>query len=131
MTTVERQYRAWRQTPESEAVMGHFRRLAQEAAARQRPFGMKALAERVRWEIARAGTPGETRCKLNNIYVPYIGRELVQAMPVLKPLVKFRKTAAERDKFPPQWLRQVHAPRRIPTVRPWPPGGSGARPSGR
>jgi hypothetical protein len=123
MTKVEQQYREWRQTPESEVVMGHFRRLAQEAADRHRPFGMKALAERVRWEIAMAVHPGEAGSKLNNIYVAYIGRELVQELPVLKPLVKFRKTAAERDKFPQQWLSQVNAPRRIPTARPRPQVG--------
>ncbi len=122
MTKVEQQYREWRQTPESEVVMALFRRLAQEAASRQRPFGMKALAERVRWEIAIAVSPGVAGSKLNNIYVAYIGRELVQEMPSLKPLVKFRKTAAERDRFPHQWLSQVNGPRRIPTARPRPRG---------
>jgi hypothetical protein len=83
---------------------------------------MKALAERVRWELAMAVTPGEAGSRLNNTYVASIGRELVREMPCLTPLVKFRKTAAERDKFPPQWLRQVNGPRRIPTVRPRPRG---------
>ena len=117
MTKVEQQYRAWRQTPESEVVMGHFRRLAQEAADGHRPCRLKALAERVR---------DEAGCRLNNIYVAYIGRELV-----LQPLVTFRKTAVERDKFPHQWLSQVNAPRRIPTARPWPSGGSCDRQAGR
>ncbi|MGD0265634.1 MAG: hypothetical protein ABSD47_11890 [Candidatus Methylomirabilota bacterium] len=122
MTKVEQQYRAWRQTPESEVVMGHFRRLAQEAADGHRPCRLKALAERVR---------DEAGCRLNNIYVAYIGRELVQELPVLQPLVTFRKTAVERDKFPHQWLSQVNAPRRIPTARPWPSGGSCDRQAGR
>jgi len=97
-------------------------RLAQEAADGHRPCRLKALAERVR---------DEAGCRLNNIYVAYIGRELVQELPVLQPLVTFRKTAVERDKFPHQWLSQVNAPRRIPTARPWPSGGSCDRQAGR
>jgi hypothetical protein len=80
-------------------------------------FGMKALAERVRWEIAMAVHPGGAGVKLNNIYVPYIGQELVQELPFLKGFVEFRKTRAERAPFPEQWLGRVKSPRRIPTTR--------------
>ena len=88
MTKAEPQYHAWRRTPEAELVMAHFRRLAQEAANQQRPFGMKALAERIRWGIALAGTPVTVGPWLNSSSMAGIDREwMVQAVLILAPLV--------------------------------------------
>jgi hypothetical protein len=106
MTKLQQQYRAWRQTPESEGVMGHFRRLAQEAADQHRPFRLKALAERVR---------DEAGFKLNNIYIAYIARELLRELPGLEKFIETRKTSAERSPFPPEWMGRVKSPRLIPT----------------
>ena len=114
---LEEKYLRWRKTDAAEYVMGLFRRLALERASLGLRFGMKALAERVRWESALAGTPGGAGAKLDNVFVPYIGRELVQELPVLKGFVEFRKTRAERAPFPEQWLGRVKSPRRIPTSR--------------
>jgi hypothetical protein len=57
---------------------------------RGRPFGVKLLAERVRWEVAYHW--GEQQYKLNNNLTSYVARQLVHDLPALKPYLKFRKT---------------------------------------
>lgn len=121
MAKVEDRYRRWRATPQSGIVLNLFRRFAQEALGRGRRFGMKAVAERVRWETMRSpGVPwlGDTSgFEFNNNYVAYIARELMSDIPELKEFIEIRKTRAERDPFPPSWMARIKGPRMIPTVR--------------
>lgn len=114
MRAIEEQYRTWRETDAADVVLGHFRRLATEAAERGWPFSAKALAERVRWEILMTqGTEGRV-CTINNSYVSLIARELVAETPSLRKFLTFRRLATERQPFPEQWMTQVKG-RRIPT----------------
>jgi len=71
------------------AAMGLFERFALEMAQHGRRFGMKALAERVRWEH-RYEYPDDD-WKLNNNYVAYIGRRLINEHPQLDALIERRK----------------------------------------
>lgn len=69
-------------------AMRLFERLALVAAGRGRRFGMKALAERVRWEFSIERNDDEY--KINNNHVAYVGRELVRRHPHLGKLIEFR-----------------------------------------
>ena len=115
MSKVELQYRAWRQRPEAEGVMSLFRRLAENAMAHGRRFGMKGLAEVVRWEIRMSENPDEPQFKVNNSYISCIARELKTELPGLEKFIEMRKTRAERSPFPPEWMGRVKSPRLIPT----------------
>lgn len=66
-----------------------FSKFALERAQKGKPFGMKALAERVRWECS---VYGNEDFKINNNYVTYIGRRLVREFPRLKNYIELRKT---------------------------------------
>ncbi len=70
-------------------IYGLFRKFAFQALKTGRHFGMKALAERVRWEcnVEWGGS-----FKVNNNFVTYIGRRLIREYPELKPLIETRKT---------------------------------------
>jgi hypothetical protein len=106
MTKLEREYRTWRQTPQSEAVMNCYRRLAKEAAALGGTFEMQRLAlGGVRWELTTTGDPdlGAPEYKVYDQFLAQIHRDLIREMPELQPHVK-------------------------PPVRR--PGGRNARPSG-
>lgn len=69
-------------------VYNLFVKFAHERARAGKPFGAKALAERVRWECSFAKN-GEY--KINNNYVAYIARRLVEDYPNLKPFIQFRE----------------------------------------
>jgi hypothetical protein len=69
-----------------------FRRFALEMLNRHRPFGAKFLAERVRWEVMMHWEPDERGFKINNNHTAYIARRLVEEIPALEPLLRFRKT---------------------------------------
>jgi hypothetical protein len=75
--------------------MALFERFALDAASRERRFGVKALAERVRWEcmISRDGNDW----KINNSYVSTIARELVRRHPELLEFIEFRTSPQEGD----------------------------------
>lgn len=72
-------------------VYALFERFAGEMALRGRKFGVKALAERVRWECEWIKKDDEADWKINNNHVAYIARRLVQDHPQLKDFVEFRK----------------------------------------
>lgn len=65
-----------------------FERYALEASRRGRKFGMKALVERVRWQVI---FETDEEYKLNNNYTSYIGRRLVRDHPELEQYIEFRK----------------------------------------
>lgn len=69
-------------------------------AERQRKFGMKALAERVRWEVMTTWDKDTDGYRVNNSIVAYIGRRLVEHHPVLKDYIEFRRCQDEIDGKP-------------------------------
>jgi len=91
MSTLEREYRAWRQTPQSDAVMDCYRRLAKEAADRGFTFGMKVLAlGPVAWELSRtaAADLGAPKYKVYDRFLELIRRDLLRETPELAAHVK-------------------------------------------
>ena len=86
---LEAKAHAW--MAEHEEAMMLFERLALHAAGRHRKFGMKLLAERIRWEFGFERDHGE-QFKLNNSYVAYIGRELIRRYPHLEAFIELRTT---------------------------------------
>lgn len=81
---------AWiQENPKAMALFEHF---AMEMAKRNRSFGMKLIAERVRWETAMAWS-GDF--KINNNYTSYIARELINRHPELSALIELRHTKDE------------------------------------
>ena len=88
-TLRERAHRWMRENPEA---MAHFRGFARTMLERARHFGMKQLAERVRWEMDLRGAAEPFR--INNSFVAYVGRQLVHEMPGLRGLVRCRVTKA-------------------------------------
>lgn len=70
-----------------------FTRLALELAASGERIGMKALAELVRAQCFVVGDG----FKLNNSYVAYIGRRLVQDNPHLKKFIETRTVKFDGD----------------------------------
>lgn len=80
--------REWaRRNPEAWAFMQAF---AADMCSRGRRFGMKALAERVRWELAYS--PREVPYKLNNSLVAALARLLIEADPRLEDFIETRKS---------------------------------------
>lgn len=72
-------------------ILSLFEQFAGQMLKRRQPFGMKALAERVRWECAFRWN--ET-VKINNNFTAYIARELVRRLPGLEDLIETRVTRA-------------------------------------
>ena len=78
-----------RENPEAMAI---FERLAFAAADRGRKFGIKLLAERVRWEYTvELDQDPENTYKINNNYTAYIGRELIHRHPRLADFIELRR----------------------------------------
>jgi hypothetical protein len=69
-------------------VYGYFRHFACEAADRRQRFGMKALAERVRWECQVKTTGADF--KICNSYIAYIARRLIEELPYLEEFIELR-----------------------------------------
>lgn len=75
------------------------------ASRMTRRFGLKALAERVRWDLPSVSEVDGNDYKINNSYVAYIGRRLGYLHPHLKRLIECRLTAAEQIKGDePDWI---------------------------
>lgn len=72
-----------------------FETFALQMAARQRRFGMKALAERVRWQVMATWDKDAEGFKLNNNLPAYLGRELVARHPELAAFIEFRRCGDE------------------------------------
>ena len=77
-----------------------FERFALGLAAQGRSFGMKQLAERVRWEVLATWDKDADGYRLNNNLPAYIGRELVTRHPELEPFIEFRRCRDEREGQP-------------------------------
>ena len=77
-----------------------FERFAREMAERQRRFGMKALVERVRWQVMATWESDAEGFKLNNNLPAYLGRELVARHPELAAFIEFRRCGDEREGSP-------------------------------
>lgn len=89
--THERKARQW--MAEHPEAMSLFEELALRASRfGQRKFGVKALAERVRWEFSIER--GQDEFKVNNNHVAHIARELIRRRPELAPCIELRGEAA-------------------------------------
>lgn len=77
---------------ENAEVVALFEQFAVELMKAGQQFGIKALFERVRWEVAiiQRGT-----FKLNNNHAPYVARELLRRQPLLANHLRFRRTKYE------------------------------------
>lgn len=70
-----------------------FLKYAMEMLRVNRRFGIKLIAERVRWEVRKTWNEEDDRgFKLNNNHCPYIARQLIQDYPALEALIECRKT---------------------------------------
>lgn len=85
-----------------------FEEAALEMAAQGRSFGMKALAEHIRWTIRLTWGKDAEGYKLNNNLVAYIGRELVHRHLGLKDYLEFRRCQDEQEGAPVFELQHAH-----------------------
>lgn len=93
MNAHETAYREWcRKNPRA---LDLFLRFAREALRAGRPFGVKALAERVRWETSVRWGRDRSGFKWNNNYTAYLARDLVRAEPQLAGLIELRRVREE------------------------------------
>ena len=84
---LEARAKEWMRThPEA---MDLFEKLAIQASQHRSRFGMKLLAERIRWEFQFERPDGE-QFKLNNSHVAFIARELIQRHPHLADNIETR-----------------------------------------
>ncbi len=69
-----------------------FFRFARQSAVRGKRFGMKAIAERVRWEINIEGEErnGEAY-KISNDLIAYLGRWIIARDKSIEPFLRFKK----------------------------------------
>lgn len=70
-------------------------RFALQRASNGQRFGMKALVERVRWEMELTSTDGVY--KLNNSLTAALARILVADYPALKPYISMRRSDFDRE----------------------------------
>jgi len=91
-TATDRDYRAKAEAwiAKHPEVYALFERFALQAAAKGRRFGVKLLAERVRWECFFQRDAEDT-FKINNSLVAFIARRLVRDHPKLEKYIEFRK----------------------------------------
>ena len=75
-------------------AMALFESLALRRAQRGQRFGMKQLAEVVRWEMAVRLQKGDM-FKINNSHVAHLGRELIARHPRLSEFIETRRTSGE------------------------------------
>jgi hypothetical protein len=71
-------------------VWSLFQRFALEKVRQNRPFGVKALIERVRWDVPIQTEGNEF--KICNSFAPYIARKLIETYPQMKDFIVTRKT---------------------------------------
>lgn len=84
-----------------------FERFALARAARGKRVGVKALAERVRWEVEEAIEKDGEGFRLNNDLPAYIARELVRRHPHLAEFIEFRRCRDEREGEPVFALKEA------------------------
>lgn len=75
-------------------AMAIFERMALRRAATGRAFGMKQLAEVVRWEMTIDMAPGDA-FKLNNNHISYIARALIEKHPHIAAFIETRRAGSE------------------------------------
>ncbi len=91
MGTLESEYHAWRQTPQSEMVMDIYRRLAKEAAGHASVFDIRRLAlGGVQFELWKDRDPelGAPKYKVYDLFLEYIWQDLISEIPELEPFMK-------------------------------------------
>lgn len=66
------------------------KKFALEAASAGKSFGMKAVVERIRWEM-HIKMSGKEQWKLNNSHTSYWARKLIQQYPMLERFIELRK----------------------------------------
>jgi hypothetical protein len=84
---------AW--AKENPQVFALFEKFALQAADRKRQFGMKALAEKVRWEVMMSWAKDEEGFRINNNLPAHLGRMLVEKHPHLAQFIEFRKAQGD------------------------------------
>lgn len=57
---------------------------------RRRRFGVKMLAERVRWEVWTTWEQDSAGYKFNNDYTAYVARDLIAKYPAMAELIETR-----------------------------------------
>lgn len=77
-------------------VFALFERFALQMAERGRRFGMKQLAERVRWEVLATWEKDAAGYRINNNIVAYLGRELMRRYPHLAEYIETRQIRARQ-----------------------------------
>jgi hypothetical protein len=90
-------------------AMSLFHKFAADMVAARRRFGVKLIAERVRWECYIGSYDGED-FKITNHFVAYIARELVRVNPAVADWIECRRTRAADKPY--------RKPRKDPPVDP-------------
>jgi len=85
-TTLDGRFDDW--AAENPEIVELFLRYAREARASGRHYGIKAIAERVRWHVT---VEKREDYKINNSYMSRLSRLLVRVDPDLVGLFEFRK----------------------------------------
>jgi len=80
----------WKFRDDNPRVWALFLGFAQQLVSRGRRFGVKFLAERVRWEVLTTWEPDDQGYKLNNNWTAYIARDLIAQMPAAGELIELR-----------------------------------------
>lgn len=95
-----RSYRAKAETwaEEHPDIFALFERFALQLADRRRRFGMKQIAERVRFEVALTWEPDEDGFRVNNNYISHFGRMIAEKHPRIKEYVEFRRAQGDEEK---------------------------------
>ena len=93
MNPLETRYHEW--IDRNPRAFDLFLRFAREALRSNRPFGVKALAERVRWETRVRWSRDPSGFKWNNSFTAYLARDLVGVEPALGGLIETRRVHGE------------------------------------
>lgn len=89
----EAAYREWAMNhPE---IVALFLSFAKERIAIGRRFGIKAIVERVRWELPIRFPERQDEFRLNNSWVAYLSRDLLMLEPRLKQYIETRRVKGE------------------------------------
>jgi hypothetical protein len=85
---LETRYHRWK--GEHPEVFALFMRFAQERISHDRKFSVKALVERVRWDLP-VPLSKERGFRLNNSLTSYLARDLIRLYPRLASLIETRR----------------------------------------
>ena len=90
----EELYRTW--TLKHPEVVALFLSFAKERMAIGRRFGIKAIVERVRWEMPIKFPERQGDFRLNNSWTAYLSRDLLAIEPKLRRYITTRRVQGER-----------------------------------